>query len=60
MDKYRIIEHVYTNGGTKYVLEKQLSDSEWMNVYAHTDLEVIREAKAKREGRHIVESRVIE
>lgn len=53
MSKFQIVELQLTNGGVTYVLEEEDASSEfgWRSVWRNEDLELIREAKAKREGR---------
>jgi hypothetical protein len=59
--RYRILEREYRDGSIKYVLEKWKNDNEgWVSVFAHTDLEVIRDAKAERENGIPKNERVVE
>jgi hypothetical protein len=53
MSKFRIVELQLTSGAVTYVLEQEDPASEfgWTSVWRNEDLELIREAKAKREGR---------
>lgn len=53
MSKFRIVELQLSSGGVTYVLEEEDASSEfgWRSVWRNEDLELIREAKAKSEGR---------
>lgn len=59
--KFRIVQRVYGDGGVKYVLEKAYNEEgPWTSTYAHDDLEVIKEAKKKREMAQVFTEKVIE
>lgn len=60
MEKYRIVEREYQDGGKRYILEKfnSIVDS-WMSVYSHADLMEIKAAKAEREAKENYKDKVI-
>jgi len=61
MSEYRIVEEQYPDGGKRYVLERQATDgSQWYSVFAHRDLEEVRDAKKSREDRQSAKRVVIE
>lgn len=64
MSKFRIVELQLSSGGVTYVLEQEDPASEfgWTSVWRNEDLDLIREAKAKREkrGGTVTSSRVID
>lgn len=58
--QYRILQKDFDDGRTVYVLERLSFDGKtWNSCYAHADLEIIREAKAKKESA-VVSQKVIE
>lgn len=58
--KHQIVEEQYVDGTSRYVLEVFDDESKaWKSVYAHRDLEVIKEAKEKRETRQLITRKIV-
>ena len=58
--KYRIVELEREDTSIIYVLEREEGNGEWFSVWRNEDLDEVRAAKKKREGRDVVKRRVIE
>lgn len=61
MVNYRLVENEYQNGIVKYVVEKQVNNSEWESVYQSVDIEASRAVLKERLAKVLpMKSRVLE
>lgn len=61
MINYRLVENEYQNGLVKYVVEKQVNNSEWESVFQSVDIEASRAVLNERRAKIVpVKSRILE
>lgn len=61
MNKYRIVEERFPDGGVKFVLEQfNPIVEDWFSIFRHSDLEEVRKGRQNREARDAVVTKVIE